>query len=65
MFDTPTAELIAAAPPLEGLDLSDLPKELTRAYSTIVSLRMRLREANVSEAPREELRSVLERLERL
>ena len=65
MFDTPTAELIAAAPALDGLDLSNLPKELTRAYSTIVSLRMRLRGSNVSEAPTEELRSILERLERL
>ncbi len=65
MFDTSTAELIASAPALDGLDLTNLPKELTRTYSTIVSLRMRLREANVSEASTEELRDILARLERL
>src|SRR6266478_668780 len=65
MFDTSTAELIASAPALDGLDLTNLPKELTRTYSTIVSLRMRLRDANVSEASTEELRAILARLERL
>ena len=65
MFDTHTADLIAAAPALDGLNLVDLPKELTRAYSTIVTLRMRLREANVSGVPSEDLRPILERLKRL
>lgn len=62
MFDTSTAELIASAPALDGLDLTNLPKELTRTYSTIVSLRMRLREATVSESSTEELRAILARL---
>jgi hypothetical protein len=39
MFDAQTVELIRSAPPLGGLELEDLPKELTRAYSTIVSMR--------------------------
>jgi len=65
MFDTHTADLIAAAPALDGLNLVDLPKELTRAYSTIVTLRMRLREANASGVPSEDLRPILERLQRL
>ncbi len=45
MFDQQTIDLIRSAPPLPGLDLEDLPKELTRVYSTIVALRMRMRAA--------------------
>lgn len=45
MFDQQTIDLIQAAPPLPGLNLGDLPKELTRVYSTIVALRMRMRAA--------------------
>ena len=45
MFDQQTIELIQSAPPLPGLDLDDLPQELTRVYSTIVALRMRMRAA--------------------
>lgn len=40
MYDEHTVELITAAPPLPGLDLADLPQELTRAFSEIVSLRL-------------------------
>ena len=43
MFDPITAELIRAAPPLEGLDLDNLPKRLTEAFADIVSARIRLR----------------------
>src|SRR5258706_362685 len=64
MFDAPTAALIASAPPLEGLDLAGLPKELTRAYSSIVSLRIRLRRAQAETSSRE-LEDILARLERL
>lgn len=43
MFDPTTSALIRAAPPLEGLDLDDLPKRLTEAFANIVSARIRLR----------------------
>ncbi len=45
MFDPATAALIRAAPPLEGLDLENLPKRLTEAFADIVSARIRLRGA--------------------
>lgn len=47
MFDPMTAALIRAAPPLEGLDLDNLPKRLTEAYADIVSARIRLRDIEV------------------
>lgn len=47
MFDPTTAALIRAAPPLEGLDLDNLPKRLTEAFADIVSARIRLRGAAV------------------
>ncbi|MER8631547.1 DEAD/DEAH box helicase [Mesorhizobium opportunistum] len=42
MFDPTTVALIRAAPPLDGLDLENLPKRLTEAFAQIVSARMRL-----------------------
>lgn len=42
MFDPTTAALIRAAPPLDGLDLDNLPRRLTEAFAQIVSARMRL-----------------------
>lgn len=45
MFDPTTAALIRAAPPLEGLDLENLPKRLTEAFADVVSARIRLRGA--------------------
>ena len=65
MFDASTAELMSKAPALDGLDLTALPSELTLAYSTIVSLRMRLREITVPEERNEELQTILARLERI
>lgn len=62
MFDQQTIDLIQSAPPLEGLDLAELPKDLTRAYSTIVSLRMRLRESITSEVYEAELGETERRL---
>lgn len=44
MFDPTTEALIRAAPPLEGLDLDNLPKRLTEAFADIVSARIRLRD---------------------
>lgn len=43
MFDADTVALISSAPPLPGLDLADLPRQLTDAYATLVSARIRLR----------------------
>ena len=63
MFDAQTVELIRSAPPLEGLDLEDLPKVLTRAYSRIVSLRMRLREVLSAEEFEGELGEMVRELE--
>ncbi|MEQ8741616.1 DEAD/DEAH box helicase [Parasphingorhabdus sp.] len=45
MFDPTTAALIQAAPPLDGLDLENLPKRLTEAFADIVTARIRLRGA--------------------
>lgn len=62
MFDAQTVDLIRSAPPLDGLNLEDLPKQLTRAYSTVVSLRMRLRGA---ETARTDLADIIRNLETL
>jgi len=63
MFDQETIELIQSAPPLEGLDLAELPKELTRAYASIVSLRMRLRQSISAAAYEVELGETERRLQ--
>jgi hypothetical protein len=65
MFDTQTAELIRSAPPLEGLNLDNLPKQLTEAYSTIISLRLRLREVQTAETLDPDLANTIRELERL
>src|SRR5450759_4348358 len=44
MFDSDTSALIAGTPELEGLNLSKLPDQLTDAYASIVTARVRLRE---------------------
>lgn len=44
MFDPSTEELIRHAPTLDGLDNTQLSKEFTRIYTTIVATRMRLRD---------------------
>lgn len=50
MFDPITAALIAASPPLEGLDLDALPKRLTEAFADIVAARIRLRGEGAEDA---------------
>jgi superfamily II DNA/RNA helicase len=45
MFDPITTALIGSAPPLEGLDLENLPKLLTEAFADIVAARIQLRGA--------------------
>ena len=64
MFDATTAALIRAAPPLEGLDLDNLPKRLTEAFADIVSARIRLRGATV-EADDEALEVTVAELRRI
>ncbi|PWE50766.1 helicase [Thioclava sp. NG1] len=61
MFDPTTAALIRAAPPLEGLDLNELPKVLTEAFADIVSARIRLRGAS-SDAGDESLVATVNKL---
>lgn len=63
MFDTQTAELIRSAPTLEGLDLDNLPKQLTKAYSTVVSLRLRLRELQTRDTLDPDLANTIRELE--
>jgi hypothetical protein len=63
MFDPQTVELIRAAPPLDGRELEQLPKQLTEAYSRIVSLRMRLREILTEEIFQTELGDMVRQLE--
>lgn len=43
MFDPVTVDLIAHAPPLDSLDLEELPKRFTNAYAEIVATRVRMR----------------------
>ncbi len=43
MFDPLTVDLIARAPPLEALDLDELPRRFTNAYAEIVAARVRMR----------------------
>jgi hypothetical protein len=64
MFDPTTAALIRAAPPLEGLDLDNLPKRLTKAFADIVSARIRLRGAP-AEADDEALLATIAELRRI
>lgn len=45
MFDSETVDLISGAPALDGLSLAELPQLLTKAYTTIVSARIQLRES--------------------
>lgn len=64
MFDPITSALIAASPPLDGLDLEALPKRLTEAFADIVAARIRLRGEEVEEAS-ETLRDTLLEVRRL
>lgn len=43
MFDPVTIDLIGRAPPLGGLDFSELPQRFTNAFAEIVAARVRLR----------------------
>lgn len=47
MFDPWTADLIRSAPAVEGIDVGNLPQELTEIYAELVSLRL---QANAPDA---------------
>ncbi|WP_095012081.1 DEAD/DEAH box helicase [Tsuneonella mangrovi] len=64
MFDPITSALIRGAPPLEGLDLENLPKRLTEAFADIVSARIRLRGSS-AEADENELHATVAELRRI
>lgn len=64
MFDPITSAIIASAPPLSGLDLDDLPKRLTQAFSEIVAARIELR-GQRPERPPEELSKTIREMQRL
>ena len=64
MFDPITSALIAASPPLEGLDLEALPKRLTEAFADIVAARIRLRGEETEQAS-ETLKETLLEVRRL
>lgn len=60
MFDPITSAIIASAPPLSGLDLDDLPKRLTQAFSEIVTARIELRGQRPERPPEELLKTIRE-----
>lgn len=65
MFDAETVALISRAPPLDGIDLADLPQRLTNAYVNIVSARIRLRDPAASEALPEDISKIIREMKRL
>jgi len=64
MFDPITSAIIASAPALSGLDLNELPKRLTQAFSEIVAARIELR-GQRPEHPPETLVKTIREMQRL
>lgn len=48
MFDADTIALMSNAPSLDGVDLADLPQQLTNAYASIVAARIRLHDTETA-----------------
>lgn len=65
MFDPVTVDLIAHAPPLESLDLAELPKRFTNAYAEIVAARVRMRGLVDVESRTEALAELIDEMRRL
>lgn len=65
MFDPITSALIRSAPALDGLNLQDLPKQLTEAFAQVVSARIRTRTRSAGEGASQELKEKLATLRRL
>ncbi len=64
MFDPLTSQLIQTVPDLPGLDRERLPEDLTAAFASIVSFRVRLGQAAAAALP-SELERQLEQFRRL
>jgi superfamily II DNA/RNA helicase len=65
MFDSDTAALIASAPALPELDLADLPQQLTNAYATLVSARIRLQKLAEDDPLPEDIARIVNEMRRL
>jgi hypothetical protein len=65
MFDADTVELIARAPPLEGLDLAGLPQALTEVYAQIIAARIRLRSLTLDEPLPEDVTAAIRMMRRI
>lgn len=65
MFDSDTVRLIASAPPLSGLDLTDLPKKLTNAYASLVSARVRLQHLAANAIVPDDIANIVDEMKRL
>ncbi|WP_298089399.1 DEAD/DEAH box helicase [uncultured Sphingomonas sp.] len=65
MFDPVTIGLIADAPPLQNLNLEELPRRFTNAFAEIVAARVRLRGAAGAEQRSEALNTLLAEMRRL
>jgi hypothetical protein len=65
MFDADTVELIARAPPLEGLDLAGLPQALTEVYAQIVAARIRIRGLTVDQLLPDEVTNAIRIMRRV
>lgn len=65
MFDPDTSALIAGAPELEGLNLSQLPEQLTDAYASIVTARVRLREIAAQASLPNDIEAVVRKMRKI
>lgn len=65
MFDPVTIDLIKGAPPLGGLDFSELPQRFTNAFAEIVAARVRLRGVATLEQRGETVIELLAEMRRL
>lgn len=65
MYDPVTIDLIAAAPPLDDLDLEELPRRFTNVFAEIVAARVRLRGVADPEERSDALIALLDEMRRL
>lgn len=65
MFDANTVALIAGAPDIAGQNLTELPQRLTEAYASIVTARIRIRDAGPGSALPPETLALVEKMHRL
>ncbi|MBO7804385.1 DEAD/DEAH box helicase [Burkholderia pseudomallei] len=65
MFDADTVALISSAPPLPGLNLADLPQQLTDAYARLVAARIRIRELESVRSLPDDIAKLLKETNRL